>query len=88
MLSWATPFPVSAVTSNFVPKSTRGVSVFVFSYNVEKCCTVQGGNCTPPRKTHGAETHFVFLAISTQKHGRTPQLSMLNSLLVVSSVIQ
>lgn len=50
MLSRITPLPVNAVASNLMPRPIRGASLFVFNYNVEKCWTVQGGNCTPPRE--------------------------------------
>lgn len=84
MLSWVTPCPVNAVTSNLTSKPTRGASVFVFSYNVEKCCTAQGGNCTPPRKnTWGGNTFLYFLLF---QHKSTPEQK--NSLLVEANTKQ
>ncbi len=60
MLSWVTPFPGNPVITNLVPKPAGGANVFVFCYNVEKCCTVQGANCTPPRKnTRGGNTSCI-----------------------------
>lgn len=60
MLSWVTPFPGNAITSNLTARPTRGASVFVFYYIVEKCWTVQGANCTPPRKnTWGGNTFCI-----------------------------
>lgn len=83
MLSRVAPYPGIAVTSNLTPKPTQGSSAFVFYYNVEKCCTAQGANRTPPRaNTQGGNTFCI------SNYFDTDPLQQKNPPLVVSNIKQ
>lgn len=81
---------LSLLTSRQNPQGGEA-SVFVFFYNVEKCCTVQvGGKLHPSqKKTHMGRKHILYLQLFQHKGNVDVQwVSMKNSLQVVSNIKQ